>query len=110
MADMLIRDVPDDVVAVLEARARRLGLSRSDSAQARPGRGCGRLPRQRWGSGALRRELRRSGRPGRDVTGLGATDWLVDKPAALVRFGTPRMTPRGAGLLAVAAAGRFQGV
>ena len=29
MADRLMRDVPDDVVAVLEARARRLGLSRS---------------------------------------------------------------------------------
>jgi len=30
MADMLIRDVPDEVVAVLDARARRLGLSRSE--------------------------------------------------------------------------------
>ena len=35
MADMLIRDVPDDVVAVLEARARRLGLSRSEYVRRR---------------------------------------------------------------------------
>jgi plasmid stability protein len=35
MADMLIRDVPDDVVAVLEARARRLGLSRSGYVRRR---------------------------------------------------------------------------
>jgi 8-oxo-dGTP pyrophosphatase MutT (NUDIX family) len=55
------------------------------SAQARPGRGRGRLHRQRRGSVALRRKLQRSGRPGRDVTGLGVTDWLIDKPA-LVRF------------------------
>jgi len=30
MTDMLIRDVPDDVIAALEARARRLGLSRTE--------------------------------------------------------------------------------
>jgi hypothetical protein len=36
MADMLIRDVPDDVVAVLEARARRLGLSLSEYVRRRP--------------------------------------------------------------------------
>ena len=35
MTDMLIRDVPDDVVAVLEARARRLGLSRSEYVRRR---------------------------------------------------------------------------
>jgi plasmid stability protein len=35
MADMLIRDVPDDVVAALEARARRLGLSRSEYVRRR---------------------------------------------------------------------------
>jgi plasmid stability protein len=35
MGDMLIRDVPDDVVAVLEARARRLGLSRSEYVRRR---------------------------------------------------------------------------
>jgi len=29
MADMLIRDVPDDVVAAIDAQALRLGLSRS---------------------------------------------------------------------------------
>jgi len=30
MTDMLIRDVPDDVIAALEAHARRLGLSRTE--------------------------------------------------------------------------------
>jgi hypothetical protein len=29
MTDMLIRDVPDEVIAALEAHARRLGLSRT---------------------------------------------------------------------------------
>ena len=30
MTDVLIRDVPDDVVAAIEANARRLGLSRTE--------------------------------------------------------------------------------
>jgi plasmid stability protein len=30
MADLLIRDVPDDVVAALDSRATRVGLSRSE--------------------------------------------------------------------------------
>ncbi len=30
MTDVLVRDVPDDVVAALDARASRLGLSRSE--------------------------------------------------------------------------------
>jgi hypothetical protein len=30
MTDLLIRDVPDDVVAAIEANARRLGLSRTE--------------------------------------------------------------------------------
>lgn len=30
MTDLLIRDVPEDVVSALEAKARRLGLSRSE--------------------------------------------------------------------------------
>jgi hypothetical protein len=30
MTDMLIRDVPDEVIAGLEAHARKLGLSRSE--------------------------------------------------------------------------------
>lgn len=29
MTDLLIRDVPEDVLAVIDARAQRLGLSRS---------------------------------------------------------------------------------
>ena len=35
MADMLIRDVPDDVVAAIDARASRLGLSRSEYVRRR---------------------------------------------------------------------------
>lgn len=35
MTDILVRDVPDDVVAALEARAARLGLSRSDYLRRR---------------------------------------------------------------------------
>ena len=30
MTDLLIRDVPDDVVAAIDGKARRLGLSRSE--------------------------------------------------------------------------------
>jgi hypothetical protein len=30
MADILIRDVPDDVVAAIDAKAQRLGMSRSE--------------------------------------------------------------------------------
>jgi plasmid stability protein len=35
LTDMLIRDVPDDVIAALEAHARRLGLSRSEYVRRR---------------------------------------------------------------------------
>lgn len=35
MTDVLVRDVPDDVVAALEARAARLGLSRNDFLRRR---------------------------------------------------------------------------
>jgi hypothetical protein len=35
VADMLIRDVPDDVVAAVDARASRLGLSRSEYVRRR---------------------------------------------------------------------------
>ena len=35
MTDMLIRDVPDDVIAALEAHARRLGLSRGEHVRRR---------------------------------------------------------------------------
>jgi plasmid stability protein len=35
MTDMLIRDVPDDVIAALEAHARRLGLSRTEYIRRR---------------------------------------------------------------------------
>ncbi|MHB1593327.1 MAG: type II toxin-antitoxin system VapB family antitoxin [Streptosporangiaceae bacterium] len=35
MADVLIRDVPDEVIASLDARAGRLGLSRSEYVRRR---------------------------------------------------------------------------
>jgi plasmid stability protein len=35
MADMLIRDVPDDVIAALDAHAGRLGLSRNEYVRRR---------------------------------------------------------------------------
>ena len=35
MSDSLVRDVPDDVVAALAARAARLGLSRSEYLRRR---------------------------------------------------------------------------
>jgi hypothetical protein len=35
MTDILIRDVPDDVIAALEAHARRLGLSRTEYIRRR---------------------------------------------------------------------------
>ncbi len=35
MADVLVRDVPDEVVAALDARAGRLGLSRSEYLRRR---------------------------------------------------------------------------
>jgi hypothetical protein len=35
VADILIRDVPDEVVAVLDANARRLGLSRTEYLRQR---------------------------------------------------------------------------
>lgn len=35
MTDVLIRDIPEDVVAALDARAARLGLSRSEYLRRR---------------------------------------------------------------------------
>lgn len=35
MADMLIRDIPDEVIAGLDAQAGRLGLSRSEYVRRR---------------------------------------------------------------------------
>ncbi len=35
MTDILIRDVPDEVIAALDAHARRLGLSRSEYVRRR---------------------------------------------------------------------------
>jgi hypothetical protein len=35
MTDMLIRDVPDDIIAALDAHAGRLGLSRSEYVRRR---------------------------------------------------------------------------
>jgi uncharacterized protein (DUF2384 family) len=35
MTDMLIRDVPDDVIAAVDAHARQLGLSRTEYVRRR---------------------------------------------------------------------------
>ncbi|HVV76987.1 MAG TPA: antitoxin [Mycobacteriales bacterium] len=35
MSDLLIRDIPDDVLAALDARATRLGLSRTEYLRRR---------------------------------------------------------------------------
>jgi hypothetical protein len=35
MANVLVRDVPDEIVAALDAQARRLGLSRSEYLRRR---------------------------------------------------------------------------
>jgi plasmid stability protein len=35
MTDVLVRDVPDDVISALDARASRLGLSRSEYLRRR---------------------------------------------------------------------------
>ena len=35
MTDMLIRDVPDNVIAAVDAQARRLGLSRTEYVRRR---------------------------------------------------------------------------
>jgi hypothetical protein len=35
VTDMLIRDVPDDVIAAVDAHARRLGLSRTEYVRRR---------------------------------------------------------------------------
>ena len=92
MTDMLIRDVPDDVVAALEAHARTVGAVAERVRRRRLAQDAAvRLPRQRRGPGALRRDLQRPGRPGRDVAGLAVTDWLIDK-SALVRL-APARTP-----------------
>jgi len=42
VADLLIRDVPDDVVAAVDAHARRLGLSRSEYLRRQLARDAGR--------------------------------------------------------------------
>ncbi len=46
MADVLIRDVPDDVLAAVDRRARSLGLSRSEYLRRQ-------LARERTGSAAV---------------------------------------------------------
>ena len=43
MTDMLIRDVPDDVIAALDAHAGRLGLSRSEYVRRRLAQDAARL-------------------------------------------------------------------
>ncbi len=42
MADLLIRDIPDDVVAGIDANARELGLSRSEYVRRQLAQDAGR--------------------------------------------------------------------
>ena len=44
MSDLLIRDVPDDIVAALDADASRLGLSRSEYIRRTLAQAAGRSP------------------------------------------------------------------
>lgn len=44
MTDVLVRDVPEDVVAALDARASRLGLSRSEYLRRRLAQEAGHRP------------------------------------------------------------------
>jgi plasmid stability protein len=44
MADVLVRDVPEEVLAVLDARAARLGLSRSEYVRRRLAQEAALLP------------------------------------------------------------------
>ena len=44
MPDVLVRDVPDDVVAALDARAARLGISRNEYLRRRPAHEAGTDP------------------------------------------------------------------
>lgn len=38
MADLLIRDVPDDVVAAIDAKAKKVGVSRAEYVRRTPAR------------------------------------------------------------------------
>lgn len=49
MADLLIRDVPDDVINAIDAKAKRLGLSRTEYVRRA-------LARERTATGSLTRE------------------------------------------------------
>src|ERR1700731_3426146 len=64
MTDVLIRDVPEEVIAALDAHAARLGLSRSEYVR--------------------RRLAQDAATPGSPV-GVEVTTWLIDK-SALVRL------------------------
>jgi hypothetical protein len=47
MTDILIRDVPDDVVAMIDAHAGHLGLSRSEYLRRTLAQAATRTPRER---------------------------------------------------------------
>lgn len=87
MPDILIRDVPGEVIAALGANARRAGLSRSEYLRRVPTpRGCARgRPFRRTvhprGPAPNGRGVRGSERPGDHASGLGMTLRLVDKSA-----------------------------
>jgi hypothetical protein len=60
MTDVLIRDIPDEVIAGLDAHAGRLGLSRSEYVRRRLAQDAARpgLCHQPPGPGPVRRDVR----------------------------------------------------
>ena len=87
MTDILIRDVPDDVVAAIDARgtARRLvphGVPPQDA-----GTRAGPERHDRGRPDPVRGHVRRSRRSRGDARRMAMTGWLIDK-SALVRLGS----------------------
>jgi len=104
MTDMLIRDVPDEVIAALDAHAGRLGLSRSEYvrrrlAQDAAASGCravGQPDRARPGADhdGSRLEVAYSGRSGPDLRAGFRRPPLASMP---VEYLTPAIEDRAGG-------------
>ena len=83
MADILIRDLPDDVVAAIDNRAQRAGLSRTEYLRRALARERSDPAAEVDGGrpGALLGDVRRSRRRRGDEPRLDVTTWLIDKSA-----------------------------
>ena len=80
------RDIPDDVIAGIDAAARRLGIFARRVRPTPPRRHGGqRSAGHHRRSGVVRQSVRRPRRRRRHAPGVGVTGWLVDK-SALVRL------------------------